>query len=165
MALTGRLDVLANLKETVSADLAPAIREIIDRIGWKIESGTTTGKADKIWADTRSVGASETLDLTALTGGPFGSVTLAKLKGIIVASDEANTGILTLSAPASPPGVAGIFSALDDGIKIGPGDVFAWTYRTTGVTVTNSTADMLEIANSVPSPEASYSIILIGTSV
>lgn len=164
MALTGRVDVWADLKETVSADLGPAVQEILQRFPWKITSGTTSGKADKIWSDERTVAASagEDWDLNGGLTGTFGAVVFAKLKAIIVQADDANTGAIEITQEATN-GVTGVFTGSSHGISVYPDGAFVWFAPQTGRTVTAGTGDKFTVFNP-GTDSAVYRVILIGTS-
>jgi len=164
MALAGRIDLVADVTETVSADLAPAVQAIAQRFPWIFTSGTTTGLADKIWSDTRTLtaSASENLDLNGGLTGSFGAVVFAKLKAILVSAAAANTNDVIVAR--DPSNGVPFLTAAGDSLSLGPGDVVALTSRGAGWTVTAGTGDIIKVTNSAGATSVTYSIILIGTS-
>jgi len=164
MAVTGRLEVITNVKETITADLAPAVQEVLQRYGWDIVSGTGASQADRFWHDTRTLAASgtEDIDLNPGPAGSFGAVLFAKLKAIVVQAAVANTNDVQVTRPAAN-GVPFMMAA-GDGVALSPGDEFHLTKRGSGWTVTGATGDLITITNSAGGTGITYTIILIGTS-
>ncbi|MFD6968379.1 hypothetical protein [Streptomyces sp. NPDC059949] len=65
MAVTSDFGISATVRNTKASDLSAAADDLIKRYGVHLESGSGAGKADRIFADTRTLAASatETLDL------------------------------------------------------------------------------------------------------
>jgi hypothetical protein len=131
----------------------------------KLTSGTGAQQADLIFTDTRTVSASGTdaLDLAGSLTGSFGAtLTIVKLKLMLVRAASGNTNNVRVNRPASN-GVP-LFLAASDGIDVLPGGLFCWCAPGAGVTVTASTGDLLNIDNSSSGTSVSYDVVLIGTS-
>jgi hypothetical protein len=124
--------------------------------------GTGLNQADRVFTDTRSVAAAEDLDVSggALTDA-FGNVfTIAELKVLIVCAATANTGNVVLGGDAASV----LFldtAATTTTIKPGGCRVFT-DPSAAGITVTNSTADIIQVAPSAGTQ--AYDILIIGSS-
>jgi hypothetical protein len=165
MPLTTTIDVNLLAMLTAAVDLANASATLPLNTRITMQSGTTTGKADLAWWDTRTVNASSTdpLDLAgSLPGVLGGTVTFVKLKGVLVRAAAGNTNNCVVNRPASN-GVP-LFSAASDAIPVGPGGIFLWTSPGAGVTVTAGTGDLLNIDNSGAGTSVQYDVVLLGTS-
>lgn len=131
---------------------------------WAFTSGAGADQCDLQFHDQRtlSTGANEDLDLAGALADAFGdTLTFARIKGIVVIAAAGNTTDLTLTAKATN-GVSGLFAALGDGVVIGPDGAFIWiTPDASGVAITASTADLLNMANAAGA-SATYDIIIIG---
>lgn len=126
-------------------------------------NGTGANQADIIFTDTRSVAAAEDLDVSggALTTA-FGAVfTIAELKTLIVCAATANTGNIVLGGDAAS---ILFLSVATTTISIKPGGCFVYTDPSAaGTVVTNSTADVIQVAPSTGTQ--AYTIIIMGSSV
>ena len=165
MALDTRiaLSVQANLTNII--DLATASVPLNLLADVVLANGTGSGQADKIWWDTRTVGASATdsLDLAGSLTDPLGAAfTPAKLKAIVVKAYSANTNNVVVTRPAAN-GVPWA-SAAGDAVPVGPGGVFDLAFPGAGITVTAGTGDLIDIVNSAGGTAVTYDIVLIGTS-
>lgn len=157
------LGVVANLTSALDLVTAAAPLTLTNRI--TMASGTATGLADLCWSDTRTVTASGTdpLDLAgSLSGNLGGTLTIVKLKAVIVRAAAGNTNAVRINRPASN-GVP-LFIAASDGIDVLPGGLFVWVAPGAGVTVTAATGDILNIDNSSSGTSVTYDVVLIGTS-
>ena len=157
-----RLDIEVTGEQTTVGGIGGGINKIQERLSASqvLPDGTTTGKAERMWGDARTVtaGAVDALELDNLPSiaGP-GAVTFSKIKGLVVKNLSA-TGYLTLgggsggkTAPAADAwsgtdaGVVGSpFSADASTIHLGPGDVFAWS-SLAGVSVVTTNGDELGV--------------------
>lgn len=165
MALISQLTARVAGTLTSELDLATAAVPLDYRSRLDLASGTGSGQADMMWSDTRTLAASsnEDLDLAGSLTGPLGgTLTFAKLKAIIVAAAAGNTNNVQVTRPASN-GVP-LFLAASDGIAVLPGGFFFWAAPGAGVTVTASTGDLINIANSSSGTSVTYDIVIIGTS-
>lgn len=168
MPLATQIDVnlLSTLTAALPADagnVASAPVKATKRL--TLATGTANGQADKVFAGTRTVAASGTdaLDLAGSLVDPFGAtLTIVKLKAVLVRAAAANANNVRVNRPASN-GVP-LFLAASDGIDIPPGGLFLWAAPNTGVTVTPGTGDLLNIDNSGSGASVTYDVVLIGTS-
>lgn len=166
MALaSATLSLNAYGSQTAALDLGTASFPFSGGVSFTLTDGTTSGKADRIFTDTRTLAASatENLDLAGSLTDAFGtSITFATIKAVIVSAASGNTNSVQVTRPASN-GVA-LFMAAGDGISLGPGAGFGWAVSATGVTVTAGTGDLLTFTNSAGSTSVTYSVVIIGTS-
>lgn len=165
MSLSTTIDVAINALFTNALDLVTATASTNLSSRTTIPTGTTTGLADLIWSDSRTVSASSTdaLDLAgSLTGLLGGTLTIVKLKAVYVKAAAGNTNNCRINRPASN-GVP-LFLAASDGIDVLPGGTFLWIAPGAGVTVTAGTGDLLNIDNSSSGTSVAYDVVLIGTS-
>lgn len=144
---------------STSADIA--LRNL-----FQLTPGTTTGKADKLFASSRTLAASATedLDLAGVLTDPLGTtLTFVKVKAIYVKAAAANTNSVIVGGAASATFV-GPFADATDKITIPPGGAVLLVHPGAGWTVTATTADLLKVANSSSGTSVTYEIVLIGTS-
>ena len=130
-----------------------------------LADGTGAGQADVLFTDSRTLAASATEDLDlagSLTDALGATLTMAKLKFVMIKAASGNTNDVVLSRPAAN-GVP-LFDAAGDSIAIKPGGVFMWAVPGSGVTVTAGTGDLLTLTNSAAGTSVSYDIVLMGTS-
>ncbi|BBF70203.1 hypothetical protein [Sphingomonas bisphenolicum] len=150
-----------------SADLGNPIAPVTLEKVVRIAAGTDAlGKADVLWADTRTIAASSTenLDLAgALAGLLGGTVTAAEITAIVVVADAGNTNDVVLFGAASNA-FNGPLSGTTPKHALGPDDVYLATNKK-GWTVTPATGDILLVANSGSGTAVTYSIILFGRTV
>lgn len=126
----------------------------------------TVGKANLLFADTRTLSASanEDLDLAGSLASAFGAtITMAEVVAIFVRAAVGNTNDVRLTRPASN-GFAGPFLAAGDGVAIKPGEWQLFASRS-GWAVTAGTGDLINLANSAGGTSVSYDILVIGRSV
>ncbi len=131
--------------------------------GKDFSNGTGLNQADIIFTDTRSVAAAEDLDVSggALTTAFGTTFTIAELKVLIVCADSANTGNIILGGDAAS---VLFLSVATTTTTIKPGGCFLYTDPSAaGTAVTNSTADVVQVAPSAGTQ--SYTIIIMGSSV
>lgn len=165
MSLTSKiaLSVVASL--TGTADLTTPRADLSKQYTSRLADGTGLGQANRIFSDQRTLAASATedLDLAGVLADALGStITMAKLKALIVTAASGNTNNVNLTRPASN-GVP-LFLAASDGIGILPGGMFAWVAPTAaGVTVTAGTGDLLTFTNSSSGSSVTYDVVIIGS--
>jgi hypothetical protein len=156
------LELVANY--TGTSDLTTPSAPIAVKRQINLTSGAGVGAADLVWADTRTVAASATdsLDLAgSLSGLLGGTVTFARIKGLIVAASSSNTNNVLVSRPATN-GVP-LLSAVSTNIPIKPGGLFAWfDPSAAGVVVTAGTGDLLDFVNSAAGTPVTYDVVVIG---
>lgn len=167
MALTSTLNFSISGTQTSALDLGTASLPFSLASNFSLTSGTGANQADRVFSDTRTLGASATedLDLAGVLTDAFGAViTFAKIKAIVIKAAAANTNNVNLSRPAGATGVP-LFLAISDGLIIPPGYTFAWFGPGTGITVTAASGDLFTLTNSAGGTGVTYDVVIIGTSV
>jgi len=165
MALSTRMVFTLAADLTSALDLATASVPLAISKTIEMATGTSTGLADKVFHDTRTLTASATEDLDlagSLTDALGTALTIVKLKAVYISAASANTNNVVLSRPAAN-GVP-LFSAASDAISVLPGGMLLWVAPGAGVTVTAATGDLMTITNSAGSTSVTYDVVLIGTS-
>jgi hypothetical protein len=169
MPLTGTQAALSISGTLTGAlDLQTLVSALTFTRGVSLDSGTGANQADKIFSDTRTLGASATEDLD-LAGGltdAFGaSITFARVKIIAVSAIAGNTNDVVLGAAATNTFV-GPFGAATHTVKVRPSGFVCFACSdATGWVVTASTADLLRVGNGGAGTGVTYDIVIIGTSV
>lgn len=166
MSLTAQIRASITATLTGSGDLGtPSVPlAITESQTWS--SGTGADQADLVFADTRTLAASATedLDLAGVLTNPLNAtLTLAKVKAILVRAAEGNTNNVVVGG-ASANGLLGVFGDATDTIVVKPGGVFLWVAPGTGASVTAATGDLLKIANSGAGTGVTYDILILGAS-
>ena len=167
MNIAAILKITTDLQSSSVLDLSTVKDALLHEIKTTLSTGTSANQADKVWHDRRTLGAgvSESLDLAGSLTDAFGAtVTMAKIKGVLIYNRETTTGLyLQVGGAASNAWSAGMLVDATDKIKIGPSGYNAWASPIDGYAVTAGTGDILKIDN--PSAAAvTYDIIIIGTS-
>lgn len=168
MAVTSDFGISATVRNTKSSDLSSAADDLIKRYGVHLESGSGAGKADRVFADTRTLAASatETLDLAGSLTDAYGTTTsFARVKFILISAAAANTNNVVVGANASADWV-GLLNAAGT-ITLRPGATFAamsGSADATGMVVTATTADLIKVANSAAGTSVTYDVIIVGNS-
>lgn len=126
-------------------------------------SGVAANQADKVFADQRSTATTDSLDV-ATAGGlldAYGDAfAIARLKALIVVAAGANGADLRITRPAA--GVPWL-GATGDFVVVRPGGSLWWfAPDATGVAVTATTADLIDIVSA--SGTLTFDIIIIGAS-
>lgn len=160
------ITVGVNAKQTGSGDLGIPAQLVNFMKEIDFTPGTlTTGQANVMFSDTRTLAASatENLDLAGVLSDALGAViTAAEVLAILVVAHNGNTNDVQLTRPAAN-GVP-MFLAAGDGLPIGPGDAFLFTSRK-GITVTPATGDLLTLTNSAGTTGVDYDVIILGRTV
>jgi hypothetical protein len=133
-----------------------------------LSSGTGAGQADKLWVSgSRSLAAStgEDLDLAGtLVDALGGTLTLARVKALIVVASSANTNNVIVGNAASNGFISWCGGAAHT-VTVRPGGFFAIAAPdATAYAVTGGTADLLHVANSGAGTSVTYDVIVIGSS-
>lgn len=164
---TASLSVAVNATQTNALDLTTGTFPTTVRKIMSLTGGTGAGKADKMWSDRRTLAASGTEDLdlagvlTDITGA---AITFARIKGLYIAADAANTNNVVVGAGTAP--WIGLLGATHT-VTLRPGAFFAvgtGAADATGYVVTPTTADILKITNSAGTTGVNYDVVIIGTS-
>lgn len=168
MALTSDLGISVSGTQTKVADLTVPADVLSWRRGLHLDSGTTAGKADLRFHDTRTLAASanETLDLAGVLTDVFGAaITFVKIKFIAISAASGNANNVVVGANGSNDWV-GLLNAAGT-LTLRPGATFAamsGSADAAGMAVTAGTGDQLKIANSGAGTSVTYDIVIIGTS-
>lgn len=147
-------------------DLSTPVDTLLEKKKIELSNGTGANSADLCFHDQRTIAASsnEDLDLAGSLAGPFGaSQVFVEVRAVMIVASSANTNNVRVTRPASN-GVP-LFLAASDGIDVPPGGFFAWSCPADGkVTVTASTGDLINIANSSSGTSVTYDVVIIGCS-
>ena len=166
MPLTGKLVASAVLDYSSTLDLATGLFPLSVIKPATFTSGVGANQVDRLFCDTRTVAASatDTLDLAGGLTDPFGAtMTLARIKGLVVAASTGNTNNVLLTRPATN-GVP-LFSAAGDAVPVRPGGFYLWCAPdATAVVVTPGTGDLIDLVNSGGGTTVTYDIVIIGAS-
>lgn len=136
-----------------------------------LTSGTGANQADVLWCDTRTLAkaSAEALDLAGGLTDAFGTVlTMARVKGLLVAADAANTSAISVKSVVTGPatGFSSWLVADGDGVSVRPGGTLLLVAPdATAYAVTAGTGDLLTVANPDADNAATYTIALIGCTV
>lgn len=133
----------------------------------QLEPGTGAGNADLLFSDERTIAASgaEDLDLAGVLTSPLGAtLTFAKVKAILIVADAGNTNSVQVGGDGSAA-FLGPFANSSDILTIPPGGSVLLVHPGAGWTVTATTADLLQVANSSSGTGVTYKVIIIGTSI
>jgi hypothetical protein len=167
MPVTADISLIVTGRHTGTADLGTPVLPFAISTSLPFTSGTGANQVDRVFTDTRTLGASgtEDLDLAAVLVDAFGAaITMAKVKAIVITAAAANTNDVVVSRPASN-GVP-LFGAASDAISIKPGGFFAIAAPAAAgqAAVTAGTGDLITITNSAGGTPVTYSIVILGTS-
>ena len=166
MTLTSSVKLQVDATQDSAIDLGPRqARPSLSSV-LAFANGTGAASADLIFTDNRTLTASatENLDVAGSLTDAFGAtITMARVKAIIVRATATNTNDVQLTRPATN-GVPFLMAA-GDGIALKPGAIFVWADPgATGVAVTAATADLITVTNSAAGTSVSYDVIIIGAS-
>jgi hypothetical protein len=165
-ALTSRfyLEVSGNYSNPL--DLVTVSAPLSYKKSADMASGVAANQADRVFSDQRTLTASSTEDLDvsggALTDPGGAAFTITKLKMLIVCASSSNTNnVVILGDANSVP----ILSTAATTLAIKPGGCAAvFDPSLGGYTVTNSTGDVIQVANSAGGTSVVYDILIVGTS-
>jgi len=166
MPMTSTLALRATSTRTGTSPIATATSPLDYLARVVLTSGTGAGAADEHYYTQLTIAASGSQDLDlagSLTGPLGGTLTFARIKGLIVVAAAGNTNNVNVSRPASN-GVP-LFAAAGDLIPVQPGGFFAWgTPSAAGIAVTAGTGDLITFANSGAGTSVTCDVIVIGAS-
>lgn len=133
-----------------------------------LATGTGNDQSDLIWHDERTLasGASDSLDLNALTKTLFGSTittVFVKIKGIVIHNKSTTAGEKFTVGNGTNPFVGPFGGTGAHTQFVEPDGVYLQTNPRAGWTVTNATADVLKILNAGAGSNI-YDIAIWGTS-
>lgn len=164
--LTAKVSVTA--KWLAAPDLGSVLASLTKSYGPTLTDGAGAGQANELYHKQRTLAASVTEDLD-LTGAVLldplgGAVTLARVKGLVIAAAATNTNNVVVGAAASFAWT-GLLGATHT-VTLRPGAVFAafaGVADATGYVVTAGTGDLLKVANSGGTTSVTYDIIVYGS--
>lgn len=165
MAQTSSITMRAKVDYTSTLDQGIARAAITLENALALTDGTGSGQADRVFSDQRTITASssETLDLNSMVD-PFAVArTIAKIKMIFIKASSSNVNNVEIGGAASNQFYANMFKDSSDKVVLRPGACWMH-YDPTGLTVTDSSADSLKIANSSSGSSVVYDILIVGTS-
>lgn len=158
------LGLVATLSSAL--DLVSAQAPLAYRKTFALTSGTGLNQADKIFSDTRTLAASgtETLDVSGVLADALGAtLTMARVKGILVAAAVGNTNNVLVGGGSNP--LLGYVADATDIVVVRPGGLFLWLAPdAVGAAVTAATGDLLKVANSSSGTGVTYDVVIIGAS-
>lgn len=169
MTLVAKATLGLNLQQSKSADLALITGNVLKDYVISLQDGTTAGKADVLFHDTRTLAPSavEDLDLAGSLVDALGNtVTLARVKGLVVVAAAGNTNNVILGGATSNGFVSWVGAATHT-VTIRPGAAFALiagAADATGYAVTAGTGDLLHFANSGAGTSVTWDVFIWGAS-
>ncbi|WP_068925032.1 hypothetical protein [Planobispora rosea] len=126
--------------------------------------GAGLNAANRIWSDERTLAASatENLDFAGSLTDAFGAtITLARVKALIVAASSANSNNVVVGGGSNP--FTNWVSGTTPAVIVRPGGLLALVAPdATGYAVTAGTGDQLQMANSGAGSSVTYQIVVIG---
>jgi len=165
--VTAAIDVGMQLSQ--SGSRARGTQSFQDHVAFSLKfkpGNATTGEADVLFSDSRTIVASGTDDLDlrgALTDALGATVNAVEITTIYVEALSTNTNNVVVGAAASNAFV-GPFGASTHTVAVQPGECFLITSKA-GWTVTAGTGDLLRIANSGGGSSVKYTIVILGRTV
>lgn len=168
MGLRSSLSIAASAQLTGSLDLTTVSAPISFSRSVSLGSGTGVGQADRLFSDRRTLAASATEDLDlagSLTDALGATVTLARVKGIMISAAPGNTNNVVVGGSSSNTW-ATLFNATGT-LTLRPGAsvaLVAGVSDAVGYAVTGGTGDLLKVANSGGSTAVTYDIVIVGAS-
>jgi hypothetical protein len=150
----------------VPSGLKNALIQISKSLSW--DSGTGASQADKVFSDTRTLGASATEDLDLAEHRDRcvrRALAFARVKLMYFFASTANNAAnnVNVTRPASN-GVPFLLAA-GDGIALRPGAASSGSIRrAAGVAVTAATGDLITVTNSAGTNSVTYDVVIIGAS-
>jgi hypothetical protein len=166
MATTFNGSMSFNLKGflTKALDIGTATLTVDYNKRYTMTNGTGADQENMMWTDTRTLTASSTEDLDLYGGltNAFGdTVNFTAIKGLFIFPAAANTNNVLVGGDGSA--VVGWVGNASDIVAIKPGGFFGYYDPTGGgVTVTDTSADVLQLANSAGGTSVVYDIIIVG---
>lgn len=165
MTLNATIKSTVNFQQSASADIETGASQASTTHVLQFADGAGAGQANLQFTDRRTLNASanESLDLSGSLQSLLGSVSFARVKYIEIRAAAANTTNLVVTRPASN-GVPFVDAEEQIFPVIRPGGRASWgDPGATGIAVTASTGDLINIAND-GAAAATYEIIIIGAS-
>ena len=163
-ATTLSVNFFATLNNQLDLQLASSPITYAQSLGFS--TGVGINQADKLFSDHRTIApsANDDLDIAGVLIDPLGAtITMARIKGLIVKAAAANTNNVVMGLGSNP--ITTILGGTTPTLTIRPGGVFAlFAPDAVAYVVTAATADILRFANSGAGTSVDYDIIIIGAS-
>jgi hypothetical protein len=164
MTLSARALLQLTADLTSSSDLVTGTAPLSFARQISFSDGAGLNAANRIWTDERTIAASATedLDLAGSLTDSFGAtVTLARVKALIVAASSANANNVVVGGGSNP--FTNWVSGTTPAVVVRPGGLLAlFAPDATGYAVTSGTGDQLRVANSGAGSSVTYQIVVIG---
>lgn len=167
MSLTSRITLAASALQTATLDLGTATAQLAKSYSVDLTDGTSAGQANRIFHDTRTLAASATedIDLAGVLTDAFGTtITLARIKGLIISAAAANTNNVIVGGASATQFVSWVGAATHT-VTVRPGAtlaLFAGSADSTGYVTAAGSTDLLKIANSSSGTSVTYDIVILG---
>lgn len=166
VALAGAIRIYANITLQQAIGLGTGQIPVNEKITQDFTDGSGDDQCHFGWSSAaRAIAASGTddLDLNAsLTDGFGNSITITKLKLLIIKAAATNTDDLLIGAAASHP-LAIFGDAASDILKLKPGGtLILMAPKAAGYGVVAATSDVLRVANNSSSVGVAYDILVAG---
>lgn len=167
MATTYSGTINFNLKGflTKTLDIGTATLSVDYNKRYTTSNGTGADQANMIWTDTRTLSASaaEDLDLYGGLTNAFGdTMNFTAIKGIFIVASAGNTNNVLVGGDGTAPAVGWVGNGSDI-IVVKPGGMFClYDPSAGGNGITNTTADILQIANSSSGSSVDYDVLILG---
>lgn len=165
-SLTARYYVEVNGNYTSALDLVSAVAPMSYKKSLDFASGTGANQADRIFTDTRTIAASTSEDLdirgTSLQDAFGANVAMFEMKMLIVCAAAGNTNNVVLGGDANS---VPFLSTAATTVAIKPGGCFTLMDPSSGgIAVTDTTGDVIQVANSGAGTSVTYDIVVVGAS-
>lgn len=163
--LRSHLSLQLEAQLTGTHDFSPPSAQLNKPRTFRWSDGTGAGQANRVFADRRQLAASanESLDLAGgLTDALGATITLAKVRALLIEADAGNTNTLVVGGAAANA-FASLFGDATDKIVVRPGGlVLIVAPDATGYAVTAGTGDLLQVANGGAGTPVTFDITVIG---
>jgi hypothetical protein len=163
IAASIKLIVDSTLSSTL--DLSGASQPLKYSKTYNFTDGTGDDKAQQMFTDQRTLGASATedIDMAGTLINAFGTtITFDNIKALVISAAAGNTNDVEVGG-AGANGVISFFGDATDKVNVKPGGTIVLIAPdATGYDVTTGTADLLTITNSAGGTGVTYDIIVIG---
>lgn len=175
MPLTAQLQAVINATDIATAttpdvgNLTPATHSLATQKVLDLTAGTGAGAVDVLYQDTNTLAASANIDIDlsgSLARAIGGTAVFARVRGIYIAADAANTNNVVVGAAAATQWLSLIGTATGT-IILRPGSWFlagVGSADTTAWAVGAGASDLLRIANSGAGTSVTYTIVIVGAS-
>lgn len=166
MTLLTRINISIDAVETIAGDL-DRMESVFNAIDpFVLTDGSGANQANKKWADTRSlgIGATETLDLNALTDSASRTQNFAKIKALLIVGAPGNTDNIIVGNAATNPFIGPFIDGTWE-YTLRPGAaMLLFDPSSGGWSSANGVSDKLLISNALGAAAVTYDIRIVGSS-